>query len=552
MTNPPGPPGRSGEPSLLERFPALGKGLAVVLGLMAVGALALAVASAMGGDDEPDGAVDPGGGTLRLGVVGLGSLDPIDARESASIIVADQVFDTLVSYDPKTSAPKGQLAASWEANPEQTVFTFKLRDGAIFHDETPITAADVKFTLERVAAKGSSSPLVAQLEAVTGFGPYHRDGTATELVGVEAPDPATVVVRLDRPFAPFPATLGHPGFGIVPKAAVTTAGDAFKATPVGSGPFRVGAEVEGRVRLTRFGGRRPVAKVDRIDLKRFETAEAAYEAFAKGELEVAPVPPAKVAEAAEQFGTRGMRPVGLLFYGLNVKSPDFADIRFREAVGHAVNRERILTDVYQGEIDAAGSLAVEGLPGYAATSCGPRCEYDPDRAKALIAEAFPNGGVPEVQIDYDDDPAQAEVAEHIKADLEAVGVTAATRSRPFNEYGSFIVSGQQEMFRYGWVGAYPSLDAYLAPLFVTGSSENLSGLSDPDVDAGLGAARAEADPKTRAEIYKKVEQEVLSQFAIVLIAELESRLAVSERVESFVLNPLGTFDGAAVTLAPLE
>jgi oligopeptide transport system substrate-binding protein len=144
------------------------------------------------------------------------------------------------------------------------------------------------------------------------------------------------------------------------------------------------------------------------------------------------------------------------------------------------------------------------------------------------------------------------VAEHIKADLEAVGVTATLRPRPFEEYGQFIVSGGQEMFRYGWVGAYPSLDAYLGPLFATGSAENLSGLSDPDVDAGLTAARAETDPQTRAEIYQRVEQEVLSQFAVVLIGELETRLALAERVESFALNPLGTFDGAAVTLTPTD
>ncbi len=169
-------------------------------------------------------------------------------------MVVDQLFDTLVRNTGDLRPVPG-LARTFDANDAQTVFTFHLAPGAHFDDDSPVTAADVKFTLERIARKGSTSPLAVQLESVTGYAAYHTAGTAPGLAGVETPDAATVVVRLDKPFSSFPAVLGHPGFGIVPKAAVDRLGDSFKQTPVGSGPFRR-VDAPGPGRLTPAPGAR--------------------------------------------------------------------------------------------------------------------------------------------------------------------------------------------------------------------------------------------------------------------------------------------------------
>ncbi|MGH8998724.1 MAG: ABC transporter substrate-binding protein [Acidimicrobiia bacterium] len=528
----------------------------VVLGVGAVVVFALGIGFLLTGDGDNGGdrAAEPGaggrgGGTLRMGVVGLDTLDPLEARTPAEVMVADHLFDTLVGYDPQTSEPVGELAASWEVNEDQTVFTFRLRNGAIFHDESPVTSADVKFTLERVAGPESTSPLLAQVEAIAGFAAYHS-GSAEGLAGIETPDPSTVVVRLDRPFSVLPAALGHPGLGIVPAAAVEAAGAAFADEPVGSGPFRFGSRVGDRLRLSRFGGAEPPARVDRIDVMRFDDAGAAYRAFVGERLDLSPVPPDVVPEAAARHGTRGMRPVGVLFYALNVAQPDLADTRFRHAISLAVDRERILREVYDNAAEPASALIAAGVPGYLGDACRDRCRHDPERARELVAEVFTADEVPEVTIDHDDDPRQAAVAVLLERDLEAVGIPAVARSHPFDAYGTHIVSGDQEMFRYGWVGAYVSPDAYLAPLFSSDSPENLVGLDDPDIDAGITSARAEPDPVIRQEIYRQVEQRVFGDHVAVLIAELETRMVVSERVDSFLLNPLGTFDGAAVTLLP--
>jgi oligopeptide transport system substrate-binding protein len=531
---------------LLSRYPVLGVVLVVIL---AAGA-ALAVVGAVRSSRKTSAAGSVGG-VLQVGIVGLPSLDPADARDPKAVMVVDQLFDTLV-HDGGDLQPAPALARSFEANPAQTAFTFHLAPGAHFDDGSPLTSADVKFSLERIATKGFNSPLATHLEGVTGFAAYHNDGTAPGLAGVETPDPATVVVRLDHPFSSFPSVLGHPGFGIVPKAAVERLGPAFKQTPVGSGPFRrVDSGAPGRLSLRRVTGHVPEARVDGIDFVDFKDTDAAYAAFKAGSVDVAPIPPPHAGNGtATSTAVKGAPPyLGLVFYALNVKSPDLADPRFRQAITLAIDRKQIVDNVYQGSVGMATGLVADGVPHRNPDACGDRCRHDPDRARALLAEAFPDGKIPEVSIDHDDDPIQAQVAQVIKTDLDTVGIPSVLRPHPFADYGRFLVSGQQELFRLGWIADYPSPDGFLVPLFSSSSPDNLTGLSNPDIDQTLTAARAEADPGKRLDLYLKAEQMVLDQYVVVPIGQLESRMVAASRVKGFDLDPIGTFDGAAVSVS---
>jgi oligopeptide transport system substrate-binding protein len=529
---------------LLSRHPALGIALVV---LLAAGA-ALAVFGAVRAQRRTSAAGSVGG-VLQVGVVGLPSLDPADARDPKAVMVVDQLFDTLVRNTGQLQPLPG-LARSYDADPDQKFFTFHLAPGVRFDDDTPIRAADVKFTLERIARKGSDSPLVAQLEAISGFAAYHTAGTAPGLAGIETPDATTVMVRLDRPFSTFPSVLGHPGFGIVSKAAVERLGDAFKQTPVGSGPFRRVESASGRLSLRRAAGHQPAAKVDGIDFVDFKDADAAYAALQDGSVDVSPVPPERAADAARSYGRQGMSPyIGLVFYGLNVKSPDLADPRFREAISLAIDRKQIVDEVYQGSVALATGLVADGVPRRDGNACRERCRFDPDRARQLLVEAFPAGGIPEVAIDHDDDPTQAAVAALIKTELDTVGIPAVLRPHPFADYGRFLVSGQQELFRLGWIADYPSPDGFLTPLFSSTSPDNLTGLASPEIDQKLAAARSERDSQKRLALYLEAEQLVLDQYVVVPVAQLESRMVASSRVKGFHLDGLGTFDGSGVSVS---
>jgi peptide/nickel transport system substrate-binding protein len=131
----PDPPDSSdnSRPGLLRRSPVFGIVLLVVL---AAGAAVAIVAAVHSG--RKTSATGTGGGVLQVGVVGLPSLDPIDAHDPKSVMVVDQLFDTLV-HDGTGPRPEPALARSFDANPEQTVFTFHLAPGARFDDGTPVT-----------------------------------------------------------------------------------------------------------------------------------------------------------------------------------------------------------------------------------------------------------------------------------------------------------------------------------------------------------------------------------------------------------------------------
>jgi peptide/nickel transport system substrate-binding protein/oligopeptide transport system substrate-binding protein len=516
-------------------------------------AAALLTAACTSEDKSPSATRPREGGVLRLAVVGVTSLDPAQAREPTEVLVADQLFDRLTAYDPATLALKPGLADSWTANPEQTQFTFKLGAGRTFSDGSPVSSADVKFTLNRIAKKGSGSSLAQQLEDVNGFKAVNQDGTATELPGVTVPDPATVVIALDHPFSAFPEVLSQAGFGIVSEKSVTKLGDKFGDTPEGtSGPFRFLSRKEGEVRLARFRAHKPRApRVDELRLHSYPNAGAAYRALRAGSVDISPVPPERIDEARKRYGARGTRPyLGELFYGMNLRSAKLADQRFRKAISLAVNRRRIVDVVYSGTELPSVALVAAGLPGLTNARCPAGCGYDPAQARTLTQQAFPQAGsVPTLQIDFDDETLQRRIAEIIKADLDAAGIPAQLRPHPTQDYGKFLAGGEQELFRLGWIADYPSADAFLVPLFLSNRQDNLTNLANGDVDFALRSARAEADPAKRASLYADAATRISDLAVVVPILQFETRLAAAKRVRGFVVSSLNTFDGSSVWLA---
>lgn len=523
----------------------------LVVALVSAG---LAVGAVMVTDsDDGDGAAGEGstprsGGTLRVALSDLRTLDPARAVHPVEVMTVDHLFDTLVTYDPETLEVAPGIAASWEASFDQRRFTFRLRDDVRFHDGSPVTAADVKATLERVASSAVESPAAFLLDTVTGYTALHDEGIVEELEGVEVVDERTVAIELEQPFADFPAVLGNPRLGIVPAGV----GDGELGDDlVGSGPLMLVERSESTIRLERFGDHRPQPSwVDAVEIEVVETVEAAYGRLGDGEADIAPVPADRVSEAAAEYGDAGLGPfLGVLFYGMNLDLPEFGDVRARAALLHAVDTGRIIDVAYGGTIEPTTGLVPPQVPGAADDACGERCRHDPDLARELLAEAFPEGNVPTVAIDFDDDGPQQLVASAIKDDLEAVGIPTELRAHEFSAFGRVLVGNDKELFRFGHLADFPAPDAFLSPLFSSDSENNLTLLDDEEIDETLRAARAEPDPGARAERYREAEQMILSRFPVLPIAQFNNRWAAAEGVGGFAVTPMGMFDIAEVFLS---
>ena len=489
------------------------------------------------------------GGVLRVAVTPLGTLDPAQARTVDQLLVADQLFDSLTAFDPASSEAAPALAARWEASPDLKQWDFFLRTGATFANGRPIDAADVKYTFERIAKPGSGSPGSDLLSNVAGYNAFTVQGTAPELAGVTAPTREQVRIVLDQPWSVLPLVLSSPVFGVVPKEAVEAVAPAppFAEQPVGSGPFAFKERKDDVVVLATAPGSR--ALLAGLELVTVGDVAAGYRAFTDGSVDVAQVPPEEVDPAGRRYGREAFRPyLAELFYGFNLKNPKFADVRFREAIVRGIDRRAVVRAIYGSTVRPLDGVVVDGLAAHQDAPCGERCTHDPARAKALVAEVFAGVPPPEVQLAFDEDEAQQAVAKAIESSLEEVGIPVALAPKPLKDYKDFAVSGQQELFRLGWIARYPSADDFLPPLFLTGSPNNLTGFSVPAVDDQLRAARAEADAAKRTELFRSAERAVMEAVPIVPIAQFQLHLVVAERVRGFGLTSAGTFDGTVVWL----
>lgn len=530
--------------------------------LAVVGVVVAALAGGVGlagckGKAPRDAVVPRATAVLRLGLTTPSTLDPAKARTLDEQLLADQLFDSLVAWDPATLAPVPSVAESWTSTADQEHWDFTLRPGATFADGSALTSSDVKYTLDRIATMGRDSSVADLLEPVSGYHAVAVDKSAPELSGVTAPTPTTVHIDLDSPMAELPTVLANPSFGIVSRAAVDAAvaaagGDpsaAFAATFVGSGPFRLTSRAGDA--LTLVPGAARSTKVGRIDVSLFADKAASYGAFVAGRVDWSEVPADKVKEAATRFGRSAFAPyVAELFYAFNLRSPTFADPRLRAAIVHAVDAGSILRDVYAGTVQPMTRLVMDppitAAPGVA---CGEPCAFDVAKAKDLLGQITAGGGsLPAIQVDFDDDRTQTAVAQAIQRDLQAVGLQVELRPKPLADYQQFAVSGDQQLFRLGWIAAYPSPDGVLTPLFRSDSANNVVGLASPDVDTLLSQARSAADAFSRQRLYGQVETSVLGQSIVVPVGRFEVQSVVAERVRGLRVSGMGSFDASRVWL----
>jgi len=541
----------------------LGAAVVAVVAVVAMGALLAGCGG--GGSDTTETTAPRHGGTLRIGVSAVSSLDPASvAAEAGAATVYGLFTETLVRVEPGSGRARPGLAASWEVNAAQTTFTFRIRDGAKFSDGSRVTSTDVKATLDRVAAKATNSPLAHLLDVVAGY-TASQSGAAPGLAGVGAPDPRTVVISLTFPLSTFPSRLANPGLGILQAASLPKAATA----PVGSGPFRLDGKPDlrsgGQVTFRRVGER---AHLDRVVVRTYATAAAAEQAYTEGEVDVAPlvrdeatpastltVPPAapKVATSTTRAPRRPsgdvvsapFRAVG--YYELNLQNPKFADPRFRQAIIRALDERRIASSVYGGRVRALGGLIPAGVPGGPSRACDGLCDHDLAAAKKLVKAVFPDGKVPTVGIDFDESETQRALAKAAVAQLAEAGIPAVLRPHVPKDYADFLVNGMPEVFRFGWVADTLTERAFLAPGFVSTAPESVAHIG-PAGDAAINQAAGTADAAKRRSLYAQAEKAILGQFAVKPLVQLRTQLITARKVDGIRLDGFGAFDAAAVRI----
>lgn len=489
-------------------------------------------------------ALEPaGGGTLRIGATGVASLDPASANpaSASSMLVADLLFDGLTTYDATKATVVGALASSWGVSADGLTWTFEIDPKATFADGTAVKPADVKATLERVATRGDASVPGVRLAAIVGYDEFVAKRTK-DLAGIVAGS-TTVQFRLAAPYAALAELLADPAFGVV--SAVDAAAASFPRTPQTSGAFTIDTRTDTRITLARAARAR--ASLDAVDLRIYADADAAYAAFGRGELDAVAVPVAKLDSARATPPVDGAAVVAAAqqvsaVYGMNVAAPALAKVELRQAILRAVNRDAIRAAQFPGSATMTGLIG-PGATGRRDNACGAACTYDVAAAKALVATAYPKGGVPEVHVDYFTDAAgrEAKVADAIVADLRAAGIPATPRAHTVVELGALVAGGGAELFRYGWIGSYPSADAYLAP-FERRGVDNVFSLDDATLAGLVDQARKATNDATRTSTYAAIEDRVFALAPVLPLAQYQTPIVATAAVRDLVVAPSGSID----------
>ena len=334
--------------------------------LMTAAALALSASAAFAGKD-----------TLTVGMVlEPPNLDPT-AGAAAAIdeVVYANIFEGLTRFGPDGSINPG-LASSWDVSDDGKVYTFHLRPGVKFHDGTEMNADDVVFTLDRARAEDSTNAqkqLFAGIESVTALAPL------------------TVKVTLSEPNGNFPFNMAWGDAVIVAPESV----ENEATNPVGTGPFMFKEWVQGdHVTITRnpdYWGDAPA--LSEATFKFISDPNAAFAAMMAGDVDAFPNFPAP--ETLAQFENNPQFKVivgsteGETILSTNNKAPYLSDIRVREAIAHAINRQEIIDGAMFGYGTPIGTHFAPHNPDY--IDLTGISNYDPERSKALLAEAGAEG-----------------------------------------------------------------------------------------------------------------------------------------------------------------
>ena len=473
-------------------------------------------------------------------------LDPALETDGESFKVCDNIYETLVSFVPERTDLAPGLATSWEASEDGLTWTFKLREGVLFHDGTPFNADAVVFSLSRQFK--ADHPF----HQVEGAYQYWTSMSMSDIVkDVRNVDDHTVAIDLKRPNAPFLSNLAMNFCAIVSPSAVEKWKDEFARHPVGTGPFQfVDWIKDDRVVLDRnptYWGK--ASGIDRLIFRSIPENSVRLIALTQGSIDgmdnLVPdfVPTIASDEKLQLLSQPGMN-VGYL--AMNMDREPFQKVAVRRAINHAVNKQALVDNLYQGLAIPAVNPIPPTLWGYRDET--PGYAYDPEKAKALLADAgFPNGfkttlwamPVPRPYM-----PQPMKIAQAIQADLQAVGIQAELVTFEWGTYLDKVQRGQHDMALLGWTGDNGDPDNFLYVLLDKSATQmpanNIAFYRSEPLHEILVAAQQASEQEKRAALYHRAQEIVFKDAPWVPLVHAAQTAAFSTRVKGFKLHPTGS------------
>ena len=464
-----------------------------------------------------------------------GTMDPAGSIALTYLAYSVSALDELLTYD-ESGEIEYRAAESYEVNDDSTVWTFHLREDALWSDGSPVTSADFLNTITRALDPASGSGYANYLFPIENAEAIYNGEADMSMLGVETPDDNTLVFHLSEPCVYFLDLLRLPVY--TPSCSkyadsVDSGWDKDPDTSLANGPFRLAEYVPDQyfvLEKNEYYWNAEAIKLDTITYRFFDDTQSMANAYEAGEVDVATSLSSTVMEAYEgtedlfvtdQIATR------YIYMNLNVKPLD--DVRVREAINLAIDREE-LCKIVGNDTEPTYNLVAKYMKDkstgeYFVDEAEQPFEENIQRAQELLAQAgYPDGeGFPELTYNYPTLEMDSDTAQVIQEQLkENLNITINLEAQELQANYSTRYAGDFDLCRMNWTADCADPYTHLSML-LSNSTYNCSGINDPEYDAIVEKSNSEADPEKRSSLLHQAEQiAVGEQFYIIPLYAMKS------------------------------
>ncbi len=512
------------------------------------------------------------------------SLYPLNVTMALEDRIANQIFEGLVKLDQADLHVLPSLAEKWEINEDATSYTFHLRKGIKFHDNScfdggkgrELKASDFKYCFDRICVGAPTNQMYWLFkDKVVGSNEYYEAAKnnkplAGGVSGIKVIDDYTLQIDLNYSFAGFLNILSHNACYVYPKEAIDMYGDEVRINCVGTGAFRVKKIKESETVILdrnpdywgsdKYGNQLPYLDGLKFSFNKEKKAELLE--FKKGNLDMVYQLPLEmindVVGELEDAKKGGNRPyimqvvpaLSIYYLGMQHKLPPFDNIDVRKAFNYAVDKESIVTYTLQGEGRPALNGVVPPFKGYDSENVI-GYEFSPEKAKEHMKLAgYPNGkGFPEVtlQINPGGGGRNVQIAEVVQKMLsENLNINIKIEQMQFAQHLENLETGKALLWRASWIADYPDPENFLNLLYGGHVPEELSTKAyinamryqSAKFDSLFNTALREVDDLKRYELFRQADQTVVDDAAILPVFYDENTRLIQAYVKNFPSNAM--------------
>ena len=450
------------------------------------------------------------------------SLDPHKTVKAGTREVMFNVFEGLMKPTPNGDLTPA-IAESYEVSENRMTYTFHLREGVQFHNGKTVTAEDVVYSIQRCAAATETG--IVQVEAFS------------VIEAIEAPDERTVTITISEPSNEF--------ISYMTTAVLPADYDQQDTAPVGTGPFKfVSRTAQDSVVLEKFAGYWGTpAQLDKVTLKIIENADSLMMSLQSGAIDLcAHLTSTQVAQLGENFDVaEGTMNLVQALYLNNAEKP-FDDVRVRQALCYAVDKQEIIDLAFDGYGSPIGSSMYPAFGKYFDDSLTNYYTKDVEKAKALLAEAgYPGGFDMTITVPSNYKP-HMDTAEVLVQQLAQIGVNAAIEPIEWESWVSDVYVGRQFQSTVMGVDASNMTARALLERFTSDYGKNFINYNNAEYDALFRQTLTAYDDAEQTALYKQMLANLTENAANAYIQDLADLVAVRKGVEGVTFYPIYVLD----------